>query len=64
MKAIPKDGSKADENDDRKDEIIQKLSDKGGNVGTHRIRELAVRIFSKRHSDGEIQKIIEEELKN
>lgn len=59
MKAVPKNRRKTDENDDGKDKIIQKLSDKGRNIGLHRVRRLSVRIFPKGAPDRKIQKIID-----
>ena len=59
-KAVPKDGSKEDEDDEREDKIIKKLPDKGGNVGTHGVGKPAVGIFTEAFADGEIEGIVDE----
>ena len=60
MESVPENRGKTDKYDQRKDEIVQKLSDKRGNVSLHTVRELSVRIFTKGSSDGEIQHIVDQ----
>ena len=45
MEAVPEYRRKKREYNNGKDEIIQKLSDKGGNIGSHSKCEFAVRIM-------------------
>ena len=60
MKAVPEDRRESDENDQRKDEIIQELTDEGRNIGLHTVGELAVGVFMKGSADHEIQGIVDD----
>ena len=44
---------------DRKDEIVQKLTDKGRNVGAHRKGELPVGIFAKSFAYCKVQGVVD-----
>ena len=58
MKSIPEDRREADENDYRKNEIVQKLTDEGRYVRLHSVCKLAVGIFSECLTDSPIQHIV------
>ena len=60
MKAVPEDRRESDENDQRKDEIIQELTDEGRNIGLHTVGELAIGVFMKGSADHEIQGIVDD----
>ena len=59
MKAVPEDRREAHENNQRKDEIIEKLTDERGNIGLHTVRKLAVGVSAERSADREIQHIVD-----
>ena len=59
MESVPKDGREEDEHDDREDEIIEKLPDKRGDVGSCGIGKLAVGMLAKRLSNRPIQGVID-----
>ena len=60
MESVPEDGGEAHEHDHREDEVVDELSDKGGNVGAGDVRRLAVGIFAECLADGPVEGVVDQ----
>ena len=58
-KSVPKYRRKERKHDDRENEVIEKLTDKGGNIRARGIGKLAVGIFGKALADNVIKRVIQ-----